>query len=97
MSEALERLKKKVLGEIFTNNEVIDSKTYRTLSKEEKKTYEMYGNDYSRKVPISMPEDEQQQFINLKMLQLLYKIDKNIADIKYVVVFCFVLTIIGLL
>ena len=96
MSDVLDNLKKNVLGKMFTKTETIDSKTYKALSNEEKRAYEMSGDDYYRKVPIDISEEEEQRIINLKMLQFMEKTQSNISTIAGIMIFWLVLSMIGL-
>ncbi len=97
MSDVLDKLKKKVLGEFFSKIETVDSQAYKALSKEDKREYEIDENNYSRKVPIDISEDEEQRVINLKILQLVYKAQKDISEMKNIMTFWFVLTLFGLI
>lgn len=97
MSGMLEKLKKEVFGDFFYTIDTIDPQTYNALPSEEKRYYDVDGSNYSRRVPVDIPEEEEQRIINLRMLQLMEKAEKNISKMKSILTFWLVLSILSLL
>lgn len=95
MSEFLDKYKKDLFFKVFNQEVKLTWDEYEKLSKEEKKYCTLAGGNYFRRIPIDIPEDKQNEAINLKIFESIVKIDKNIKTIKNIMVFWLILTIIA--